>query len=345
MLRYRVIYQSVHGNEIARKQIFSYSPINNHFNLTRYPFLTGIQRIKQVSNDVNVLTQELNSLDSEILKLNRQISPDGNIYIRRQPNPPKFPKDIKPYVNELKLGTYWDSNMIEIFSEIWKKSYNLGLGSDKFYLQLKEVSKEDWVWSNTDISKNPFHLWNPYLTRWREERKCNFSLIFKLLKNAHIYQIEDYSLLNYYLIERRDTLHELREYDLTDLTEEMESLRLDVARQNEIELIGLDRFIEKIEPYDFSQVFNDQLSIRCLQSMNKFIQKTEGAFDWLLNDGNIFSPDPIWQKHYSDPEIGECGHSGASMSWTISTLRTMYRDGWKNWVRKVLLDRGIGTSN
>jgi len=59
----------------------------------------------------------------------------------------------------------------------------------------------------------------------------------------------------------------------------------------------------------------------------------------LKPDGLSISATPTWTKAWADPRLDEDGHSGGSMSYTVSLLKSMQTQGWEGWSsRRLHLD-------
>ena len=59
----------------------------------------------------------------------------------------------------------------------------------------------------------------------------------------------------------------------------------------------------------------------------------------LKPDGLSTSVTPTWTKAWVDPRLDEDGHSGGSMSYTVSLLKSMQTRGWEDWSsRRLHLD-------
>lgn len=85
---------------------------------------------------------------------------------------------------------------------------------------------------------------------------------------------------------------------------------------------------------------------RLLQTTWDALQTIPGASAWLARSksGLVTCPNgtAILQKLATYAAVDACGHSGFSMSWTLTQLRGVYRDGWNVWARAMLISSGIG---
>lgn len=62
------------------------------------------------------------------------------------------------------------------------------------------------------------------------------------------------------------------------------------------------------------------------------------SIDWIKFNGDIYSKDEIATKLLNHQNILAYGHYGATMFWTVKTLKHIYNKGWNQWIHKYIYD-------
>lgn len=125
------------------------------------------------------------------------------------------------------------------------------------------------------------------------------------------------------------------------LEDAVESLDKDIFLQFQLDnkLLSVQDIVKRVENGDFEILFGRVK--KTYENMVKAIEETEGAKEWIKEDGKYFSQSEILEKLQKQPLVKGDEHSGASFSCVLATCREIYVNGYESLVKKNLTARGI----
>ncbi len=333
----RQLSKIVHVDRFGNKKTSEFQPITKLINSVlcyerQYPFLKYFEYAHKITSEYSAMCSRVETVNSTLLKYNSS----GVVTVAQQPNDPSQknkPKNITRYLRPLEDYYNWVPTVTNIWNEIMRKSGKIPL--------IDEKSNNDWIYKNY-AEDCPYPFMIPHMEQFaRNHPNYNFHFVLKF-NELNDYKISDFSFTNKHLLETRESKIASLNRIINTFSEIEAQLGMDIHYQQQVESDGFDRFVNSIKPYDFNAVFRDNLSIKSLDSMLAALHNTPGGMEWLKKDGHIFSKDPIWRLIQKDKRVDDCGHTGGTMSWTMTTVRNIHEMGWNNWVAMILLNRGIG---
>jgi hypothetical protein len=99
---------------------------------------------------------------------------------------------------------------------------------------------------------------------------------------------------------------------------------------------GLKNTMKFFPEYCFEYIYDDEISAELLHRLHQAVQDTPGARYWIINDGKIYSNNPIIDALSKHPLVSSYGHSGGSMRWSIGVLKYVYTKGWDEFINKII---------
>jgi hypothetical protein len=205
-----------------------------------------------------------------------------------------------------------------------------------------------YISNNDSKSQETENHWaKPFLDEWYEISNGNLNVhpIKRLLLELCKYKLSDIPV--YYLVKERNELASIINNDRNRLVECLSSLKESIELEDLIqsaESKGFQQLCDLFPEYQFDKVFNDKLSQKTLQTMHQAVTEIPGALDFMIKDGSSWSENQMLHKITDHPLVEECGHTGMSVSWTLSNLKSIYTKGWNHWVKLTLVSKGIGIS-
>lgn len=258
--------------------------------------------------------------------------------------------DIKPYLEPiLKINHDIGEKELEFICDAWEILIN---HSDRTSIEqniLFEFSTTNpnryypsWVYTNdTKSCPEYYQLFFPILNKWAIHGSLNFLLFFKTFGMLVEFGSSYYPVMFYFKEEYTSNCNSITytENRLNELIRELNSgIVYEYNLKNRKKTI--DQIIIEIHDGNF-QIYRDETSRQCMQTMYNAIKDTSGSETWFRTDGDCYSKHPMVQILTSHPDVLKCGHSGMTMSWTFSQFRVIYREGWKKWILMVFLSYGI----
>lgn len=282
--------------------------------------ITGMaeDKIKYISN-IDDFMKQCNLVDGNNLKLN--LRTDG-----------RFVRDVKEYLDPLKLVYKFGDFYLDIIGKIWTELCDRNCQEEFVEFIEKENS---WIGScdmNDFIERGKFLFLLPHLNEWRNRVRFggyNFMMICDVVRAFVEYNITDYSATCKILVVDRNEYAEIINPYFINMYCEIIKSKSDLNRM----LKTGKNIIEIFPPFDFKKLFvEDVMSQRMLETMNEAIVETEGGSEWIKNVKSIFDKGQTGDKILHHPKVLECGHTGGSISWTVNMLKNIYTIGWAEFV-------------
>lgn len=246
---------------------------------------------------------------------------------------------LDPYLSTLKnVDIYGDEDYCRIASKVYTTIRACPSEKEKF------MEEGEWVWSNKP-SKCPVSSIRPILEEWNEKySRCNFNFspvvkvvrLFLVARSPYVVSLK-------LLITKYVGLVRCVSFIKRRINELIDELNNSIVYQSQLDSgeKSLDDLVTIISNGDFG-VFNCEMSRRSMETLAKAIARIPGSEEFFRIDGNLFSKNPIANELSHSKEIQEMGHSGGSMSWTFAQFKDIYQNGWKTWVYRIFINRGIG---
>lgn len=261
---------------------------------------------------------------------------EGENKIRINYTPECRAHDIRQYLLPVSgLYHYLPNESIEIISNIWK----LAVENDIIF---NIYHGKEWDPFSRKESECPYSILWPELRKWKQ--KCphfNHFTIVNILRKFYKYGTNYLVAINL-LAKKLNDLADFLRMTKGRIKETINQINFGIEFETSLQhKDGLKTIVEEVKCGDFSFI-QDPLSRVCLVSMLDAIRDTPGSINWFISDGNMFSKSPILQKLSSHKAVEDCGHSGMSMSWTLTQFKYIFTKGWEYWVLSMLSYNGVG---
>jgi hypothetical protein len=345
-----------------------------------YPTLSGFDRLKKYSDDYYTFSERVKDQDTCILDLarSRPGAPEAP-EAQEAPEAPG-PTHINININENKASLFqdiffdnfdqhlepinginpWNKERITIFVNlIYHLRQSLASSRGELFTVTDAIIEhwfpDDWIGRGKEYIPGD-HFAKPFLDTWYDTGfgHINVFPIKQLIQDMCKYCLTDHSLVLYYQIKERNRLAGIADDCAGQVSESSESLNRDISLQGSVQKHGYKQICKLFPEYQFELVFEDQLSSMCLSAIHQAIQQIDAlhginnpdtsnpAKEWVIRDGKTNSDNDMLSTISGHPAVQECGHSGMSMSWTLSNIKSIYTDGWDHWIQLTLARRGIG---
>lgn len=106
---------------------------------------------------------------------------------------------------------------------------------------------------------------------------------------------------------------------------------------------GFDKLCQLIFPvYDFKAIEEDDESYNTTQILHKAVQEIPGAVQWIIIDGSEHSKSDML-RHIIDHTLEKSLDINIlEFNQGLRDLKQIYTNGWDFWIRKILVQKGIG---
>jgi hypothetical protein len=321
-----------------------------------YPTINSFDELLKHNDDYCKFVTRVLDIDRCIQDLNGSLCININ-GIKSRCFQDVFFDNFEQYLEPISSLDPWNQERMAIFVKlIYRIRQSTTQDMDILVLSESVIEQwfpDAWIYGGKDCVPTD-HFAKTFLDAWYNvigHGYVNIYPIKKLIQDISMYCLVDNSLVIYYLLQGHNELARLVDHSGTRVLECMDGVKDDMILQDLIQIHGYEGLYRFFPEYQFDLVFKDPGSRMILRTMHQAIQEIEGAEKWMIKQGTIavaydsgakFTDRLIFNAISRHPEVEKCGHSGMSMSWGLGTLKSIYKDGWNNWLRSTLACRGIG---
>ena len=259
------------------------------------------------------------------------------------------PKEyFEPYLES--LNYYWKHSYLYI-NKLWlymTKTFT----HDEITQFINTQSDKNWFYSG-EIKPKDFEVVKrtcSFVTHELYELLCeynifdtNFKPVFQTMEFIVNNGGMSFQFIKDLIIQNQTTYQKYLTSTESRIKNLCQKLNANIELESQIKLgnMSFDDVMCFIKSDKWNQLYLDEQSKLCMQTMADAINDTPGAEEWFVSDGKINSKHPMLDILSAHPKVEAVGHSGLTMSWTLSQFRCIYQKGWCVLIKSVIITRGI----
>ena len=176
------------------------------------------------------------------------------------------------------------------------------------------------------------------LLTWRSlvSDRINFVPIFRTVKELIAYGDDGYVILKHLLENCRNAQY-MRRYYQDALTTMKETADQEIYLQRQLESAGsLDSLLNRFREGDFTNLPIEKEQRGYIQKAYEFLRFSEKDRQWLLTAKDHRD----WSNELREA-VG-VSEDGPQMYWCLGDVRRILRNGWRHYVKELLIAKGLG---